>query len=460
MSLICNTYSHRNVPIAFREKVHFDRNSVANACLRFRCVTETPSSFVELSILSTCNRTEIFAYLKKDVSVAHAKAELLAFIQEARPVTHEELAEFGRWHQGPDAVEHLSRVACGLESLVLGEPQVLGQVGDAMRMGLIMNSAGPVLTRLFQSAIRCGRRARNETQINNHSLNIATVAVNTAKHRLESLNDRCVVVLGAGEMADLAVTQMRKLGATDIHVVNRTVEKANELALKHDGKAYVYEQIDNLLPKADVLISSTGAPHTLITREMIQTAMQLRPQKKLVILDIAVPRDVEQSAAELENVDLCDIDDLSITTGKSIKLRQEEIPKVEKIVAHEVDHYLSWFRTIGIESTVVSLRQKADEIRVNELGRLAKLLPNMDIDSWETLRKFSESLVNKILHDPTTMLREVQGTRAAIDHGEAVRQLFRLQTEFDADPELPTKAVSEVQSILDAVPPKAQGNSK
>lgn len=356
-----------------------------------------------------------------------ARNEIMNFISTACEVDRQELLGFGEWFEGPDVVNHLSRVACGLESLVLGEPQVLGQVGDAMRMGLIMNSAGPVLTKLFQTAIRSGRRARSETQINNHSLNISTVAVNTAEKKLGDLRGKTVLVLGAGEMADLAISQLRKKGATDIRVVNRTLAKANELASKHDGKAYVFEHLGTLLPEADVLIASTGAPHTLITRDMIGNAMQSRPDRSMMILDIAVPRDVEMSVEEIPNVDRCDVDDLHMTTGNSMRIRQEEIPLVEEIVTLELENYLQWFRSIGIESTVTSLRHKAEEIRSNELNRLSKLLPELDENSWEIVQKFSEALVNKLLHDPTVQLRQVQGTRAAIDHGEAIRELFRLR---------------------------------
>ncbi len=429
MSLVCVTYSHRHVPIAFREKVYFDSNAMANACARFRCGSEKPSSIIELSILSTCNRTEIYAFYRANGKLGQlddSRNEIVNFIGTACEVDEKQLFDFGEWFDGPDVVNHLSRVACGLESLVLGEPQVLGQVGDAMRLGLIMNSAGPVLTNLFQTAIRAGRRARTETHINNHSLNISTVAVNTAEKKLGNLCGKTVLVLGAGEMADLAISQLRKKGATDIRVVNRTLAKASELATKHQGKAYVFEHLTSLLSAADVLITSTGAPHTLITKEMIASAMQDRVERPMMILDIAVPRDVDMAVEDIPNVERCDVDDLHMTTGNSLKMRKEEIPSVEEIISIELENYLEWFRSIGIESTVASLRQKAEQIRSNELTRLGKLLPELDEDSWQVVQKFSESLVNKLLHDPTIQLREVQGTRAAIDHGEAIRQLFRL----------------------------------
>lgn len=432
MSLVCLSFSYKHVPIAFRERVYFDANAMANACARFRCGDAQPSSIIEMAILSTCNRTEIYAFSKNeeinDPSV-ETYDELHTFVQQARDVESGDLKQFGNWITGPEVVAHLSRVACGLESLVLGEPQILGQVGDAMRLGLIMNSSGPVLTKLFQTAIKSGRRARTETQISQNSLNISTVAVNTAERELGSLSGKTVVVLGAGEMADLALVQLRKKGVARIKVVNRTIAKASELSAKHEGKAFIFEQINDLLPKADLLITSTGAPHTLVTREMIEFAMEVRPERPMMILDIAVPRDVETAVEEVPNVQRCDIDDLHMTTGESARLREQQIPQVESIIQSEIDQFIKWFRGIGVESTIVGLRQKADEIRNHELRRLASLLPEHDSSSWEVIERFAESLVNKLLHDPTIQLRHSQGTREALDYGEAVRQLFRLETD-------------------------------
>ena len=452
MSLLCLTFSHQHVPIAFREKVHFDANCIANACARFRCGTEALSTVVELAILSTCNRTELYAFSKHPAGfippaeLQETRDELVRFVSQARGVSEQELVEHAEWHEGPAAVEHLSRVSCGLKSLVVGEPQVLGQVGDAMRMGLTMNSSGPVLTKLFQTAIRSGRRARVETQINNHSLNIATVAVNTAKQKLGTLDGKNVLLLGAGEMAELAMAQLVKLGVGQINVVNRTIDKANELANRYGGTAYVFEQLGNLLPIADILVSSTGAPHTLLSRSDIEQPMRQRPERPLMILDIAVPRDVETSVNEIENVDRCDIDDLQMATGKSMQLREEEIPLVNEIIREETDRFLSWIRTIGIESTVVSLRQKADRIRRIELDRLAKTHPELGEAALEVLQKFSQTLVQKVLRDPTVNLRKVQGMRAAIDYGEAIRELFELEPQPSPVADGPQAAIQNSDS--------------
>ena len=460
MALICLSYSHQHTPIAFRERIYFDQSAVANACARFRCGDDDPSPFLELAVLSTCNRTEIYAYCdprtrpnspadarheiglmgdgcRKDESheLADDQRQLLDFIHESRNVDRESLISMARWHRGPQVFEHLARVAAGLESIVLGEPQILGQVGDAMRMGLVMNSAGPVLTKLFQSAITCGRRSRTETSIGEHSCNISTLAVNAAEKQLGSLKSKTVVLLGAGDMADLALMQLNKRDVQRIYVVNRTLSKARELADKYGGAAFVYEQLTEVLPWADLLITSTGAPHTLVTRDMIADMMRVRQDRSLAILDIAVPRDVEMTVDAIANVWRMDIDDLQMAAGESVRFRKSSIPQVSKIIDHETDRFLAWIRGVGIERTIAALRKKTDQIRRTELDRLLLLLGVLEPEQQQVIEQFSRSLTNKLLHDPTTKLRRIDGTRMAVDHGETIRELFALDTESHALPE-------------------------
>jgi len=446
MSLLCLSYSHQHTPIKFRERVYFDNDSVATACARFRCGEGLPSPLIEFAVLSTCNRTEFYAFTSLDPTGDsgsffaqpgnQACDQILQFISEARGVPVDELGELGHWMCGPEVARHLSRVACGLESLVLGEPQILGQVGDALRLGLIMNSAGPVLTQLFRTAIAAGKRARSETQIGCHSSNISTLAVTEATRHLESLADKTVVILGAGEMAELAMKQLHQQGARDFRVVNRTIAKAQELAQLVGGESCVFEQIGQLLPQADLLITSTGAPHVLITHEMIEFAMQNRSYQPMLIVDIAVPRDVESEVDEIPQVIRRDIDDLQIAAGHSVQLRQQQVPQVQKIIDVEMDRFVQWMRGVGCEQIINALRQKADGIRNRELTRLAQLLPELDADSWQIVQRFANALVNKLLHDPTRQLRQLDGSREAIDHGEAIRQLFRLQPTIDSSDNL------------------------
>ena len=230
-------------------------------------------------------------------------------------------------------------------------------------------------------------------------------------------------------MADRALEQLRRRQVAQVHIVNRTIGKAKVLADKYQGTTHVFEQLREVLPLADVLITSTGAPHTLINRDTIAMVMQMRVERKLAILDIAVPRDVDVGVDELPNVWRCDIDDLQMAVCDSQQSRESAIGDVETIIENKLDDFLEWFRGVGIEQTVVSLRRKTDEIRDSEFQRLTALLPELTAEQTNVLEKFSRSLTKKLLHDATVNLRQLEGTRAAIDHGEAIRELFNLIVE-------------------------------
>ncbi len=432
MSLFCLSFAHQRVPIELRERIFLDSDSIANACARFRCGSDHMVGVTELAILSTCNRTEIYGYVSGDLHDMESsvfgdlQGVIHQFLVTARDVDVTELQDHGRWLTDADAASHLARVAAGLESLVVGEPQILGQVGDALRLGLAMNSVGPILTKLFQTAVRSGRRARNETLINRQSLNVATVAVNTAERELGSLQGKTIVVLGAGEMAELALLQLTRRGADDIRIVNRSIDRARELSDRVGGKPFVFERMSSLLADADVLLCSTGAPHTIVTRSMVATAIESRPQRPLTILDVAVPRDVDPQVASLANVTCCDMDDLQVATGQAVELRNEQIPLVEAIIEAEVDHLLAWLRSVGVESVIAQLHRKAEKIRASELDRLAALLADQDRPAWETVERFSRALMKKILHDPVVQLRQQSGSRKVVDSVAAIQELFQL----------------------------------
>ncbi len=397
---------------------------------RFRCGQDKPTQLTEMVVLSTCNRIEIYACTSSELTSLEnelATREICEFVADARGLDPVQLNQIGRWFHGDEVIRHLCRVACGLESLVLGEPQILGQVGDAMKTGLIMDSCGIVLTRLFQASIKAGRRARHQTRINQGSLNVSTAAVNTAERELGSVQGRSVVLLGAGEMAELALEQLSKKGVGEIFVVNRTIEAAKILADRYGGKPLVFEQMMRVLPSADILICSTGAPHTLITKQMIELAMPARCGRQLMILDIAVPRDVEPTVDEIPNVIRCDVDDLYVATGNSASLRNQQVPEVEQLIESEFHQFVGWFRSVGVEPTISELRVKADGLRQTELHRLASLIPDVSESDWQVIERFSKSLTKKLFHDPTVRLRALHGTRSATNHAQAIRELFNLE---------------------------------
>ncbi len=435
MNVHCLSFAYQWVPIRFREQVHFDAEAIACACGRFQCGDSQPALLQELAILSTCNRTEIYCTAIGGVPTSQVKLTVLKFVAESTQLSVEELAEMGRWFDGLSAAEHLIRVACGLESLVIGEHQILGQVGDSMRTGMALNSMGPILNKLFSYAIQAGRKSRSNAMLTQDAADVASVAVQTAAQRFDSLVGRRVVLLGAGEMAEMALRKLTAIGVKDVIIVNRTISRARELAKPFGGHAFVYEQINDAMRAADILITSTNAPHTLITREMIVQTMRQREDRKLLILDIAVPRDVDTTVDQLPNVERFDIDDLQMACGEAETAPSmlSQFAIVDEIIAAEIDNLLRWYRGVETESVVGELRRKAEAIRKKELERLARLLSQSSETEWSVIERFSEALLNKILHDPTTQLRTMHGTRQAFECADALVTLFGLNKSTDQE---------------------------
>lgn len=433
MEVFCLSFSFQQVSLEWRSKLCFDENSLATACSRFRCGDSRPTPLKELIIVSTCNRIELYAVASWAAKADDVREELLKFTAESRGLPMDEIASLANFYKGNEVPDYLGRVACGIESQVIGEAQILGQIGDALRMALVMNSAGAVLSKLFLSAIRAGRLARETTNISRNSASIASVAVDKISETLGSLAKKCVVVLGAGVMAELALEHLTRKGAQQIIVVNRTLAAAKAVADKFNAQSAVLDRLDHLLPVADILITSTGAPHTIITREMIATAMQPRAERPLVVLDIAVPRDCAPDIREVPNVALWDLDQLHSAGQEAIEWRAREIPKVEEIIATEMSRFAQWRQGIDAERLISRWRQQLNEIRHGELQRLFGLLPELPEEVRETITRFSESLMNKLVHRPTVNLRQWDGSRLGVDFAEAIRQLYELDAEVAAE---------------------------
>lgn len=433
MEVFCLSFSFQQVSLEWRSKLCFDENSLATACSRFRCGDSRPTHLKELIIVSTCNRIELYAVASWAAKADDVREELLKFTAESRGLPMDEIASLANFYKGNEVPDYLGRVACGIESQVIGESQILGQIGDALRMALVMNSAGAVLSKLFLSAIRAGRLARETTNINRNSASIASVAVDKISETLGSLAKKCVVVLGAGVMAELALEHLTRKGAQQIIVVNRTLAAAKAVADKFNAQSAVLDRLDHLLPVADILITSTGAPHTIITREMIATAMQPRAERPLVVLDIAVPRDCAPDIREVPNVALWDLDQLHSAGQEAIEWRVREIPKVEEIIATEMSRFAQWRQGIDAERLISRWRQQLNKIRHGELQRLFGLLPELPEEVRETITRFSESLMNKLVHRPTVNLRQWDGSRLGVDFAEAIPQLYELDAEVAAE---------------------------
>jgi len=305
MHILAIGLNHNSAPVQLRERLHFSEDQVRASLARMTC-GRVVSPLSEVVILSTCNRIEIYS-----ASNAIAFDALEAFLSDTRGVPDNEFYPHLYHFSDIDAVRHLYEVAAGLNSLVVGEPQILGQVTTAFELARGLNTAGPMLNRLFQSAIHAGKRARTETNISRNPASISSLAASVSERTVQNISEAQIVIVGAGEMAELAVEALRKRGANSILVVSRTLQRAQSLVQRWNAQATTFENINAALDRADVLISSTSAPHNIITYEMVKNTMTLRHERPLVLIDIAVPRDIDPDAAELPRVLLYDIDSLN-----------------------------------------------------------------------------------------------------------------------------------------------------
>jgi glutamyl-tRNA reductase len=388
----------------------------------------------ELVILSTCNRLELYAVVPGSTGGEGAWAVLRGFLAETLALEYGEFESHLVLHRDGEVARHLCRVAAGLESMVLGESEILGQVADAHKAALSQRSAGPVLSALFRAAIRAGKRARAETAIGRNPASVGSVAVEFAAQATGNLAGQSVAVLGAGRMARKAVTVLRARGVGEILVVNRTLAAAAELAVEWGGEAFSFERLPGVLARADIVISSTGAPHTIIGAPVVRQAMVDR-QRPLVFIDIAVPRDVDAAVREIPAVHVFDLDDFRGRLDRTSLERQKEVPRVEEIVAEEMERFAEWQAGSEVLPVLSELWRQAEILRSEELARLLRELPGLDPMLHRRLDQFSSTLVNKLLHQPSERLRAEAGNGHAVEYAQVARALFGLEGARSAEPE-------------------------
>ena len=421
-TVVCIGVSFRTAPIGLRERLSYDGPALAAALARFGCGRETrPAAVNELVILSTCNRLEIYG-----AGGEGSITTLTDLIEETTGVPAREIAAPLYVLAGDAAVRHLCRVAAGLESQVVGEPQILGQVGDAFSLAMAHAATGPVLSTLFRSAIRAGRRARAETAIGRNPTTISSVAVSTVCGIVSDLRDAAILVVGAGEMAELAVAALHYRGARDIRVLSRTHEHALRLADRFGGRTFTYERLQEALAEADVVITSTAAPHHIITTAMVARAMADRPDRPLVLIDIALPRDVEPGTASVANVQVFDLDDLRRYIDLNLTERQGGVPRAEELVEEEAAECIAWLRQLDIAPLIADLRAHTEAIRRHVLGKAMRHFSHLPESDRQRIEAFSESLVNKVLHEPTARLKAQALSGNSAEYALAIRHLFGL----------------------------------
>lgn len=429
MPLFCLGLNHRTAPLAAREQLTYAPAALEAALARF-CPGRSPNRR-ELVILSTCNRTEVYAYdpaFEGSGESGDPFDALFEVLVEARGVSAVTVASYLYRLAGAEAVQHLCRVAAGLESMVVGEPQILGQVSGALKAALRHQTAGAVMTALFRTAIRAGRRARHETNINRKRVSIPSVAAQVAERVAGTLDQRRVVVVGAGAVGAQMLRALRERGAGEVALVNRTWERAERVARQGKATPYRLEQLTDVLADADLVITSTAAPAPILSVEAVQTALRKRAGRVLTLIDLAVPRNVDPAVRFLEHARLLDLDDLHAHVQAAMAERRREIPRVEEIVREEARAFQQWGRSADVMPLIADLRHKAEFIRRQELNRTLRHLPDLDAQTRKHLEHLSYALVNKLLHEPTTRLRMAAQAGRAAESAETVRHLFALAT--------------------------------
>jgi len=426
MHLHCLGINHHTAEITTREKLAFSDHQIQDFWTFLG--TQTDHIISELVILSTCNRVEIYIAADQPIFAELEKA-LITF----RDLPEGEVGHLFYRLVDEQVISHLLRVAAGLDSMVLGEPQILGQVTEAYETGLQIGSCGKILSKLFQSAIHTGKRVRTETAISTNSVSVSSLAASVTEQIVGDLTTAQITLLGAGEMAELAIEALKKRGANKFIVISRTINSACGLAKKWEGHAGTMENLTGALEDTDILLTSTSAPHTLIHRGMVEMIMANRMDRPLVIIDIAVPRDVATDVGDVPGVSLFDIDGLSRGVEKAIESREGEIPKVENIIDEEYLVVKEYFGTLKVVPVIVGMRQQADSIRQQELDKALKQLGEIDPIQQERINALTRSIVQKILHEPTIRLRQEANGPNAEKYAIAVSDLFGLSEKNGKD---------------------------
>jgi len=413
--LVCLGLSHRTAPVELRERIG------ALGVGAERC-----PAVLEHAVLQTCYRVELYARLTSGVD--DARDELVDALSYAHDVSRELLLDHLYVHSGEDVARHLSRVAAGLDSLVLGEAEILGQVGQAYESGEAGRTVGPGLRLLFRSAISSGRRARSETAIGANPATASSMALALAESALGELRERHVLVIGAGRIGLQTLKAAEGRGIANVAIANRTKERALEVAVPFDATAHGLDELESALAAADVAITATSSEAPVVSADVVRAAMEQRDERPLVLVDLAVPADVERDAGDVPGARLFDVDDLRAGLDGAMAARLREVPAVEAIVEEEVVEFGRRYRELEVEPLLSELRRQAESIRARELARALDDLGELDPAVSARIEHLSRTLVKRLLHDPTVRARERAGEGNADEVADAVRDLFGLSS--------------------------------
>jgi glutamyl-tRNA reductase len=417
--------NHKTAPLALRELLALPEgraSSVLGELVAGPAVREAVA-------ISTCNRTELYLVTEDDVEAENAALAVLSRHADTRPT---EL--FGHLYsmRGTDAVRHLFSVAAGLDSMILGEAEVQGQVKRAYELALVEGATGPISNRLFRDALTAGKRVRTETALGRSAASVSSVAVDLAQSALGDLEHRHVLVIGAGENGELTARALSERGARTIFVANRRYDRAIGLAAKFGGEAIRFDDLPRQLASADIVVSSTSSPHQIVEREELELVLEERDGKPLLLIDIAVPRDIDPTVRDLPGITLYDMDDLERAVARNMSGREAEAAKARMVVDQEVDRFAEWIAGLEVVPTVAALRDRGEQIVQHVLRENAGRWESLSDADRQRVEALARSVVNRLLHEPTLRLKAADGEHSYV-YVDTLRELFGLEGGFEVE---------------------------
>src|SRR2546422_10154375 len=418
MQLAVVGLSHKTAPVEVRERLAFN-SSVLRAALTALVGRQ---DVTEAIILSTCNRVEVMAESSDDRLIRD-------FLCEFHQISHDAVSKHLYSFRNADAIRHVFRVASRLDSMMIGEPQILGQVKEAYRIATDAGTVGMHLSALMNRAFAVAKKVRSETGISQSAVSVSYAAVELARKIFGDLSGKTVMIIGASKMGELAAKHLKRAGASSVLVTNRTFERAVELAKVFEGAAVPFEHFTNHMAGADIVITSTGAPHFIITKNLAEQIIHRRKNKPMFFIDIAVPRDIDPTVNEIDNAFLYDIDDLQQVIDANLKERLKEAMRAEEIVDSEVEAFCLRIQTRDVVPTIVQLRESLEKVRRDEIERNRRHLKDLSPEQQAAVDQITKSIVNKILHPPIEQLKQMAHDPQGADVADLIRKIFNIKPQ-------------------------------
>jgi glutamyl-tRNA reductase len=420
--------SHKTAPLELRERLSLTEGRAVAA---LRELTEG-ATITEAAAISTCNRTELYLVVSDPVE---AESEALGVLTRKAEIRPTELLGHLYSLRGVDAARHLLRVTAGLDSMIVGEAEIQGQVKRAYELALVEGGTGPILNRLFRGALAAGGRARNETAISERGVSIPSVAVEVAQRALGDLSERKVLMIGAGGTAELVARALVSRGVDTVFVANRHHDRALGLAQRFDGEAIRFESLPEQLVEVDVVVSTTNSPHHIIERDGLEQVMAEREARPLVLIDIAVPRDIEPGCREVAGVSLYDIDDVQQIVERNAGSREAEATRAERIIDTELDRFERWLASLEVVPTITALRERGDEVVRRVLAENENRWQDLNEADRARIEMMAKAIASRLLHEPTRRIRRAAGHDDAYQYVSALRELFGLDVGTEVESE-------------------------